>query len=428
MLKAALEEKVTWRKRLWFAYLTLLVFWSFNAYVLLGKLLVEGKHFAYRSEEGTLHISDFINSYSAGLLARECLGKPVRVYDREVQDQLQRKLIAPVVPEKTFYFQYAPPMFLFCLPLSLLSTMPAAWIAWCLVCLAAELAMIRLAILPSFPSRFAKSTAVAAFLGSFPTWQSYRLGQPSLLLFPVILGYWHTLKQQRYVLAGIIACMVFAKVQYLPMVVAVGFAVGGLRFLAGFSASSLVLLGLCTAVLGWTNILEFPTAIFKYEASSQVMGVAAEQMQNLRGFLVLWFGDTATVHKITGACTIIAAIAMFITWKRVKVSTPQQFDMLAAITVLVMLVTSPHTHTQDYIMSLLPCAWIYSAAEHSQLSSRTKNTLKSLTISFPIVGWVFFLLLFLFQLIKIQPFAAWAIALAAYSIVVFRKLKPQTAE
>ncbi len=429
-MKESNASKVTWRKRLWVAYFGFMFFWALNVYAFLGKLLVQGQQFAFRID-GKPYMSDFINVYGAGVLARDCLSSPVKIYDREVQDKLQRKLVAPVEPERTFYNQYPPLMFVVFIPLSIMS-MTNAYVAWTLFSAVVAQLTLHFSVLKLFKSPFAKLTAASAFFGAYPVWLSFRLGQTSLFLFPVLVAFLMLLKQKRFVQAGVVASLVMLKLQYFPMVLAVGFAAGGLKFLASIIVSSLVLVGVCTLVVGWQNILAFPHAILSHEVSDKVVGVAAESMQNIRGMLVLVMGgDTNMVHYIAGACALLAVITMFFVWKRCSVKDPLRFDMLASITILVMLLTSPHTHTQDYMIAMLPCAWMFLIADRSELVNRKRGMfLKTLVISFTIVSWIFYLFMFLFHMLKIQPFAVWAIAMLAMSISMFRDRKPpaQTAE
>lgn len=414
-------SKPTWRKRLWVAYFGFMLFWSLNAYMLLGKALVQGEQFALRIDNKP-YISDFVIFYSAGILARQCLTSPVKIYDVAVQDKLQRELVAPVEAEQTFYNQNTPLLFVLFIPFSIMS-MANAYVAWTSISAVMAFLMLRASILPSFSSAFAKLTAITAFFGTYPVWVSFRLGQTSLFLFPVLVAFWMFLKQGRFVQAGAVASLVMMKPQYFPMIIAVGVALGGLKFLASAVVASFVLLAISTLIVGWQNILEFPHAIVNHELSSNVIGVHAGSMQNIRGMLVLLLGeDTRTVHYISAAFALLAVAAMFLVWKRCSVKdNPMRFDLLASITVLVMLITSLHAHIQDYIIAMLPCAWLFIIAGQPEVLSRKKAMLvKTLVISFTIVSWIFFLFLFVFHLIKIQPFALWAITMLVVSISMYK--------
>jgi hypothetical protein len=170
---------------------------------------------------------------------------------------------------------------------------------------------------------------------------------------------------------------------------------------------------------------EFPHALLGHEASAQVSGVSADSMQNLRGIFALNMGDTSFVHIFcAGLCLAVAAI-MFVIWLRAARETGRRFDVLAGITTLIMLITSLHTHTQDYIVALLPCAWLYMIvieAKGNVVSERTANAIKFLSIGFVTMSWFFFLGGFLFRLIKIQPFVIWAVVFTIYSAIVYLKL------
>ena len=391
--------------------------------------MADGQLFAKKIDDRP-YISDFINVYGAGVLARRCLSEPVNIYDSEVQKELQIKLVAPIVPERPFYNQYPPLMFLIFLPLSLFQ-MPQAWIAWVIFSAIAAIAAITTTVLPLFQSKFSKAFVLCSFFASYPTWLSFRLGQTSLLLFPLLLFFWFFIKKRRYVAASCIASVMMIKLQYLPMILAIGAATGGLQFLTGLAVSSAFLLGLATMVVGWSNIIQFPNAILSHEVSSQVSGVSPEMMQNLRGIMVLIFGsDTGIAHVVVGAVALLVAAITFVAWKKIDHTAPHRFEILAAITTLMMLLFSPHTHIQDYIIASIACIWFYavSAQKDAQFTARERRQLISLALLFPPVSWIFFVAMPLFHFVKIQPFAIFGLAsitIAANALFIGKQRKAE---
>lgn len=81
------------------------------------------------------------------------------------------------------------------------------------------------------------------------------------------------------------------------------------------------------------------------------------------------------------------------------------------MTLLAMLITSPHTHIQDYIIATCAGVWIWMSA-HTYFASRSGKVLKALIVSFPAASWMYYFLLGPFNFLKIQPFFVWALAVA----------------
>ncbi|HNM49472.1 MAG TPA: DUF2207 domain-containing protein, partial [Candidatus Obscuribacter sp.] len=245
--KFSLSEKN--RTRLWLIYFAVLFFWGLNACFYLGKTYAKGEMFAYEIDKHP-YVSDFINSYSAGVLCSRCLkdrDNPPDIYNSKVQADLQNELIAPIKPENPFYNQYPPVMFLFFLPLSLLS-MGQAWIAYCVFAFLLNAALLYYLVLPAYKTVQEKVFLITAIFSSYPFWFACRLGQPALLLMPTILVFFHCLKNGNMLLAGLTSSLVLLKLQYLPVVVAIGFGAG--------SPGLIVLIG-AAILLGVMNVLFF---------------------------------------------------------------------------------------------------------------------------------------------------------------------------
>lgn len=397
-------------KNLWCAYLAVMLCWALNAYGYLFQLLHDGELFATKID-GRPYISDFVNVYEAGVLAKQCLHQPTSIYDRQVQSDLQRQLVAPVVPEQTFYNQYPPVMFLVYLPFSLVS-MPMAWMMAGSLAAVAAIWAVLIATVPLVPGKVTKFALPIALFASYPTWLSFRLGQTSLLLFPVLLLFWHFLRHRRFVLSAVIGSLLIIKVQYFPIVAAVCFAAGGLRALLCLGGSSCILMAVAAAVVGWKNVESWPHALLSNEGSLQVAGVAVDKMQNMRALMFLWTGnDSQFVHIVSVILWIGCTLTICLAWRRLNVRDERCFYLLASATTLAMLLFSPHTHIQDYMIALLPCAWLYFAANRKEiyLTDTERKVCTAIALSFPFLSWIFFLLLFLFALLKIQPYAIWAL-------------------
>ena len=399
------------RRNLWFAYFAGLVLWSCHSYFLLFTLMQENNLLAMRLD-GRPYTSDFVNVYNAGVLGRK--GAAVNIYDANLQASLAEKVVAPVVPEIPFYLQAPPNFFVLCIPLSYFSP-HIAWIVYCALGLALNLLAMGFLAWKYFNDSFSRAFVLVSTFASFPTWIGVRLGNSSLYLLPPLVLFWWLLKQKRYFAAGLATGLLLVKVQYLPFIGLIGLSIGGLRYLAGAVASGLVVVGLTTAVLGWDNVIEWPRVILHAEGSSAYSGVSADKMQNLRGMIAVLTQhiDLPASRTAASVMCLVSAIGLAWCWRKpfreLAARSTFGFEVCAALSTILMLIFSIHTHFQDYILMLIASLWIYVAAKRDDLVPETKRRwLCALAISFPGVSWALFILSQL-PFLPFQPLSTFAV-------------------
>jgi hypothetical protein len=417
------------KRRFWFAFFTFIFMYAGLAYGLIGKLYVDRQLYAYE-QDGHPYVSDFANAYNAGALARECLSHRINVYDREIQDQSLRRVIAPVVPESPFYCQYPPYFFVLTLPLAFVD-INAAWLVW------TGLAVLLIALItPSLlkyrfdplsgnllpPEKLftARSALITALIFStFPAWYAVKLGQPVLYTYTALVYLLTRLYDNAAFRAGMAGLIVFVKLQYAPVLMIVGVVWGRLRFFLGAAAAAALLLALSAFLLGGDSILNYPAVLLAGETGDAVSGVAAEVMQNVRGQLILWFGSTSPVVRYgTLAAFALALPVVLGLWLRFKKADAElavdkdasvsQFQLVASFTILLMLATSLHTHYQDYLLATIPCIWIWNNNIGRPGKSKRTIALLIMVLGFVPFSWLAYVLSTKMPMI-VQPFFAWNI-------------------
>lgn len=478
----AINTKEGLKHRLWFAYIVFLIGWSFCIYNWVGQQIHKHELFA-RVIDGRPYVADFVNFYDSALLAADCSKGNVDIYSVKLQDEYQKRMTAPVVAETPFYHQYPPMFFSIVLPLAYFDLL-GAYIVW--VALGAVLLVLstiylirtardeppakQLANQRSGKGKFTIAFMIAAALASFPTWNSIEIGQTSLMLVPGLVAFWICCLKRKYFLAGLASFVVMMKLQYLPPVFLIGCLLGRGAYLGGFVTIGVVLLLHAIYVLGMDNITRFPHALISGELSQGTSGVAADQMQNLRGNLTLLLGgDTTAVHIIMIAGFGLAmAILLYLWWQAGKTwwhqsaakqketkpaaesstlpleaagqasSTERDeqtgenenqagtlFRILASISSLIMLAVSPHCHIQDYLALITPCVWLWLEAaklKEAGYTGRGLTALQAMILLFPVLGWPFFVFKFLFQIAKIQPFFLWNVIVLVLSCRLYADL------
>jgi hypothetical protein len=411
-------------KKLWFAYVVALLVWGLLAYVELGKYQVKGTLFAHTLNDRP-YINDFVNMYSAARLASRCVaGEKVDVYDIKVQESSVGELIKPVVAELPFYFQYPPYAFALALPLSGLP-MLYAWLAWDVVGVGLSSAALWAVAKQAFDTPFKRAFAMIAFLASFPAWISVWLGQPALFAGAGLTGFFLAVNARRPYLAALCTVPILVKMQYLPAIGLIGAITLGIPYALTVAVILIALVLLAVAVLGTANVIAFPQALSQ-ETASAVSGVAAEVMQNLRGELTLLIPQFPDAIRILSlgvylVATIWLAYMWFSMQRRGLLSSREGFWFAASVTTLIMLMTSVHTHRQDYLLMAAPCIWLYSlAAEWGD--GKAAFWVRILVVSFPLASWLFYILHALLMLVHIpvQLFFLWALCLYAATLVSLR--------
>ncbi|MBS2005391.1 MAG: DUF2029 domain-containing protein [Cyanobacteria bacterium SZAS TMP-1] len=443
------DKRAKLRHNLWFGFVVFLILWTGCVYIELFRMQGVHKLFAFNLNDDPKQpvISDFVNVYNSACLAAAAQKEKIDIYSPALQAEYSLKLTAPIKPEQPFYLQYPPMLFALVRPLALFD-MFGAWVVWCslgvLGIVVSTVALVRATsarVTTAGPGKtlfgvgaFTMVFAIAATLASFPSWYSVRLGQTSLLLVPGLAAFWVCCLKRRYFLAGLASGVVLVKLQYLPPVFIVGALVGAWKFLGGFSVIGVLLLVLSIAIVGMDNVMRFPQALLKGESSQGVSGVAAEQMQNVRGNLTLLVGgDNTLVHLLSiGAFALGMAALIFLWWrarrKGLDTTTTEgasKFRVLASISTIIMLVLSPHCHMQDYLALVIPCIWLWFECVDKAQDLPVMKMLRRLVLSFPILGWPFYVFLFLFQLIKIEPFFLWAVVVMGLALNLYRDLKTE---
>jgi hypothetical protein len=92
------------------------------------------------------------------------------------------------------------------------------------------------------------------------------------------------LRSESHFLAGLLTGFIVIKLQYAPLIVLVGLILGRLKFLYGLIISSSIFLLATLYVVGWDNIISYPSSLL-YGESLQTTGAVI--MQNFRGQALL---------------------------------------------------------------------------------------------------------------------------------------------
>lgn len=406
-MSAALQKKA------WFAYFSFLLLWTLATYGDTINAFMLDKIFAYQ-RDGSVYTCDFILYYNNGKLAWRAFHDHINIYDPVLQNEGLQHLVKMKL-DKIFYSQYPPYLFLLMMPLPFLP-LKTVWVLWEIFGALGIICSIILLVKKFELEKFKKACLIVASLSSFPYWLCFRLAQVALVLYPAFLGYFICLQNKKWFQAGLLGGFCLLKLQYAPVMFLLGIILGGFKFFAGFSLMGMIYLLGSIFILGWKNVGGYPEALKFGEIGGQVTGVSPETQQNIRGQLVcLLNNDGPQIHTIVTVLWLLASLVLAYVWFKnrnaVLEGRNRIFMYLGSITLLSLLIFSPHTHKQDYVFVILPAVWIlFGLMPDANMQSKKVLMLKFLIIAFPFLSWFFFLLT-AFMPAVVQPFFAWAVAM-----------------
>jgi riboflavin transporter FmnP len=251
-------------------------------------------------------------------------------------------------------------------------------------------------------------------LASYPVWLVLTTS-PILLAVPAILAaFWILTRNRQYFLAGLLTGLCLFQIEYLPFLAISGLILGRLRYLAGISSALIALFSAAQFIPDLKNALSIPALL---SAPAVSMAPAPNLMQNFSGLLLLLLGE-GSPHSQMASLTLYIVIIVAVTelwWRMHNFPLSQnKFLKKSSITILMMLIASPHTYIQNYVAVIPVAIWLWQATAND-----TRNNAKTIRITiaaFPILSWVFFAAQSVFLFLRLPPFFLWATALAVLTL------------
>jgi hypothetical protein len=393
-----------------------LVFWLLSAAFEIVQLY-QKQELLVIVGEGRQLLADFNAFYNAGLLCRDHFQHGTPIYDVATQLSSLATVIAPKKSDVVMLSVNPPHFFLFCEPLTYFSVYHA-WVLWSAMSIACLAGSIYLLDLKRVASKYEQICCALACVGTSTTFSTIRHGQNSFILLLTTLLFWRLLEARKFFLAGLSLALCLFKPQYLPALCTVGLLVGRLRFALG--------LIIAVSIIGVISVTAFGGNIFKsWIDFIQINGSHVDfayMMQNIRGELTICMnGKDTDVGSLLSAIILgLGLIFMGWLWWRFRHlwSDPFYFRMLVALTISVMLFSSPHTQSSDYVLFYVTGLWGWTFIRHASVKSLPNSILRFLLIIYPYVSWIFYLVLGLFLIARIQPFLAWNLAVFSLSLPV----------
>lgn len=332
---------------------------------------------------------DFLAFYTAGQIV--ACGEGEQLYDFETQARLQKELVGRPYP---LPFYHPPFEALLFVPLAWLPY-PAAYVAWA----AANLAILWLLALwlaPYFrplppPWRFALLLCAAVPIGL-----TMLQGQDVLLLLLLVTLSFAALKEGSDFRAGCWLALGQFKFQLVWPLALLFAARRNTRFLAGFAATSVVLLIVSGLVVGVDGVWNYPRVLWELNQALESRlqqderAIYPADMPNLRGLLWAVAGNAlpAGGFPVLVALLSFGLLAwVFRQWGEAASREAPPLELRFSLALVVTLLVSYHAHLHDLSLLVLPALLLLAhlnAAEDAQKLRRGRGLCALLLLLAPL--------------------------------------------
>lgn len=380
LLELRRSERVV--RLFWTALLGFLVLLSVSLTVLIFSDLLRTRAFIANSDGSTIHVTDFSNCYTAGQMSRSA--DRYRVYDPQVQLAWMNKLIAPARLADPFYNQMIPSYFAFMAPLTVFSP-EVAYVLWCAFSVSFAVALMVL-FLRRFTAWSKPQIALFCLLcvWSLPSAICLRLGQTVWVVCGFFFLYAWALFSKKDVIAGIALGLAMFKPQLVPALAMSAVGLGrGKTILAAIATQSLLLL-IAGFVIGFDNVINYPHIVAHAETTAA--GVAPERMTSFRAILTMAFGP-ATAIPLSALLWAVSLVISAALWYDGRNRSEAAQRWLLAITVLLSLLFTMHSHPFDLVLLALP-ACVTAMPSQPAATTIWARAWRVILYSYPILGYV----------------------------------------
>ncbi|MGA7851272.1 MAG: glycosyltransferase 87 family protein [Terriglobales bacterium] len=322
---------------------------------------------------------DFTIFYSAGKMLNSGMGS--QIYDEAAEWHVQQEVVRGTSRKAAIPFMHAPFEALLFVPFSVFSYV-TAYVLWNLGSLIL-LVLLPFVVRPHLPAlaQFSPALITLLCLGSFPVFLGMLEGQDTILLLFLYCLVFAAFKENAWVTAGaLLALSLFRFHLVLPLVLVMLF-LKIWRVLGGFVLAGIGLAMISAAFLGWKVVLHYPFYIWSLEQHRGGLILPPRDYPDLRGLIESWFSNWAGAQVLLAATVVVSAAALYVVfwqWKRIREPSPQRFDLVFALAVLVTLLVGYHTLLYDYSLLIIPALIVLNyVLENPQLNQWQRVVLLS---------------------------------------------------
>ena len=360
-------------------------------------------HASKRPYPPYIYINDFTQFYAVAKLASSA--ERTKLYDAQTQDRYMNEVLAPMGLHTTNidYGQNVPWFFCMAIPFTLLSLSSAFWTFNILGTIFGTGGVI---LICRLLRKLTWKQTVLITLGchaALPAWFALQHGNTSYYLLGWACIHILAFTERRDILAGVSLGMVAQKPQY-----AIPIAIAAVRYrrwkvlLTAFLVQ-VALWSAAAAIVGPQNIINYPHILFSTDTNSHLDGMYPLQMVSIRAVIAALISEKASMPA---ACAIFFAscCALLFMWSRVKADQLYRQQWAWALTIMAMLVISPHTSLYDVLLLSIPAIMtlpLRPARSNTIATEATGETTSTapqpaarvwsyMLMAYPIVSWVLY--------------------------------------
>jgi hypothetical protein len=382
------------RRLLWLGIIAFLSMLSIPLFMTLFVEPAKTGSLLFYSAGNAMKVSDYVNFYYAGWMAQS--PDRLHVYDPEVRMRTSNQLVAPNKLGEPLYTGYLPIVFPMMVPFALFD-LTTSYFLWCAVTVSFGMTVVALfaSRVMQWPPRYIITFCLYA-LWSLPGFLTLHLGQVVWLLLGLDLIFFCGLLRNKDIPAGIALAFATVKPQYsIPLLAA---ALGAKRWkLAGTAILTLAALFILAGItIGFDNVARYPTLLHHTEQSD----LTARVMASIRPILYAVL-PPAPALQASMAIWILTSLGIAGLWFISRDKNDATKRWLGALTILLALATSPHTHCHDLL--LIAAAAVMTIGDERRGGTRDREAVSRsarvaaqiwliILIIYPIAGFVFYVM------------------------------------
>jgi hypothetical protein len=338
------------RNRLCFGYVSLVVCIAIGfLYRIVFKLLLN-IHFFRPSGQKSFSFIDYVAFYSAGKIVLSDtraqiyqFATQLAAYNKTLTESLGAKISVDHIP----LGQSVPWFFAMVAPFSLMPIL-FSYIAWCLTGLALSGFWLWKILKQNGYTTLFSVVFLLGVAGSFPYEHLMDDGQNSAFILAALAFMLYSWFRGGDVACGIGLALMSIKPQYAVFLVIPAIAMRRWRVLVSAAASGAVLLIASALIFSVKTLVDYPALLHQTEKTDPA--VFPTWMVSIRGPLsILMDLDLAlNISTITFALAFLALLGFWLRF--VAKGSQTKIRIAIAITLLVCMLTSPHTHIYDLVI------------------------------------------------------------------------------
>ena len=329
-------------------------------------------------------MADFVHFYIAGKVARSA--QRSQLYSWDIQKHFLEKITPIPLPKEDFMTQYSPIVFLMMAPFSLLPIDYAHLLFDVIGGLVGLFGYFTLSLYLLDSKNKMAGWILLGALASVHSGMTWLTGQISWFYLGIACFYVAFMLKKQNILAALCLTLAFIKPQYALMLLIPAFCLRRFRLLFYTCGWGLLFFAICTGVFGFEAMINYPKVLNQVELS-----VHTQAMYCLRPILELFLPN-----KIAYVSSIFLLLLVFLyllvtgliqlkaNWELKENS--EFIRWLLAVVIVAAVLFSPHTHSHDLLLLIIPALLTLPFTERNR-SSVDLTFWRIIFYILPIIGW-----------------------------------------